>query len=120
MNLWFDHETPDLRVESIHTHDVLRIIPLRRGPIAVRIPHWLDASRTRVEPANLEHRVVGSYLRFSELAPHQPITLHAKLTKRELVLKYRTRDIRVRLRGNAVEAMDSFGTNFTYLDEFTD
>ena len=116
VNLWFDHATPDVRVESIYTHDALRVTPLRPGPLAVRVPHWLSADKVRIEPAGLEHRVAGNYLEFPGPSPNQAVALHAELPTRELVLKHRTRDIRVRLRGDAVEAMDSFGTDFTYFD----
>ncbi len=116
VNLWFDRETADARVESRYADGVLRVIPLRRGPIAVRIPQWLDPDQIEVEPAGLERRFADGYLEFPTAAPNQAITLHATLPMRELVLKHRTRDIRVRLRGAAVEAMDSFGTDFTYFD----
>ena len=67
-------------------------------------------------PRGSSSAVAGGYLEFPSPTPNQAITLHAKLPTRELVLKHRTRDIRVRLRGAAVEAMDSFGTDFTYFD----
>ena len=35
---------------------------------------------------------------------------------RDSVLHHRTRDIRVRLRGDRVEAMDNFGADLTYFD----
>ena len=116
VNLWFDRETPDARVESSYADGMLRVTPLRRGAIAVRIPDWLSRRDIRVEPAGLEQRVAGGYLEFPSPTPNQAITLHAALPVRELVLKHRTRDIRVRMRGAAVEAMDSFGTDFTYFD----
>ena len=116
VNLWFDHATADARVESSYSEGTLHVTPLRRGPIAVRIPGWLSPGDIRVEPAGLEQRFAGGYLEFPDPPPNQAITLHASLPRRELVLKHRTRDIRVRLRGAAVEAMASFGTDFTYFD----
>ncbi len=114
VNLWFDHAMPDVRVESIYTHDALRITPSRPRPLAVRLPHWLGADKVRIEPAGIEHRVAGSYLEFPDPTPNHAVVLHAELPTRDLLLHHRTRDIRVRLRGDAVEAMDSFGTDFAY------
>jgi len=116
VNLWFDHATADARVESNYSNGVLRVTPLRRGPLAVRIPQWLGAGDIEVEPAGIERRFAGGYLEFPNPTPNQAVTLHASLPTRELVLKHRTRDIRVRLRGAEVEAMDSFGTDFTDFD----
>ena len=116
VNLWFDRQTADVRVESNYSEGMLRVTPLRRGPVAIRIPDWLNPGDIEVEPAGIERRFGGGYLEFPSPTPNQAITLHAALPTRELVLKHRTRDIRVRLRGAEVEAMDSFGADFTYFD----
>ncbi|MCY4111328.1 MAG: hypothetical protein OXF96_05240 [Chloroflexi bacterium] len=116
VNLWFDRHTADALVESKYAEGILQVTPLRGGPVAIRIPDWLNLDDIEVEPAGLERRFAGGYLEFPSPTPNQTITLHASLPTRELVLNHRTRDIRVRLRGAAVEAMDSFGTDFTYFD----
>ena len=45
-----------------------------------------------------------------------PVSISYPLPGRQITLKHRTRDIRVRLRGDEVEAMDSFGADLTYFD----
>ena len=45
-----------------------------------------------------------------------PVTLSYELPTREVVLQHRTRDIRVRLEGDSVVAMDNFGADLTFFD----
>ena len=44
----------------------------------------------------------------------QRITFALDPPASEIVLRHRTRDIRVRLRGDAVEAMENFGQDLTF------
>ena len=47
-----------------------------------------------------------------------PVVINYELATEEIVLNHRTRDIRVRLRGDEVAAMDNFGADVTFFDEF--
>jgi hypothetical protein len=40
------------------------------------------------------------------------------LAERDVVLEHRTRTIRVRLRGDAVDRMDCCGADLTFFDDF--
>ena len=42
------------------------------------------------------------------------ITIQFKLSERDIVLNHRTRDIKVRLRGDSVAAMSNFGAELTF------
>ena len=65
-------------------------------------------------------RFVSSTLFVAHQPAGQPLTLGYELPTRNVVLRHRTRDIRVRLCGDAVEAMDNFGTDLTYFDPLPD
>ena len=61
-------------------------------------------------------RRTNGYLLFARPAVNRPIRIEYPLCSAEITLKHRTRDIRARLRGDAVIAMDSFGQDLTYFD----
>ena len=61
-------------------------------------------------------RFTGAYAFFAEPPVDRPISLQYPLREEELVLKHRTREIRVRLRGDAIAAMENFGADLTFFD----
>lgn len=65
-------------------------------------------------------RLTGSFLFFADPPVGQPLTLRHELPVRDLVLRHRTRNIRVWLRGDAVMAMDNFGADLTFFDALED
>ena len=120
VNLLFDHETEAIRVESIYTHPHLRVILKRAGPLWIRVPSWAAPDRIAVDGVAGAPRFTGSHL-FVALQPvGQPVTLRYDLPVRDLVLKHRTRNIRVRLRGDTVLAMNNFGADLTFFDPLKD
>ena len=58
----------------------------------------------------------NDYLFLAEPPVGRTIELKFDLPGQEIVLKHRSRDIRVRLRGDEVVAMDNFGTDLTFFD----
>ncbi len=117
VNLLFDHETENISVQSPYTHDSLTVIIKRAGGLFVRIPPWVDRSKIIFSGAESSGFYNG-YILFTQPKIQQPITLHFPLTEQELLLRHRTRDIRTRLRGDCVIAMDNFGMNYSFFDPY--
>jgi len=116
VNLLFDHQTEDIEVESPYPGGVLGVTIKRRGPLFVRVPPWADPSRIEVQGAVATVPRTGRYLMVAEPPYGRRITFRLDPPISEIVLRHRTRDIRVRLRGDAVEAMDNFGQDLTFFD----
>lgn len=114
VNLLFDHETADVRVESPYRNDILRVTPRQPAPLWMRIPPWAESA----VPSNT--RRIGAYLYFATPPINQPIEISLPLPTQELVLAHPDRDIRVRLRGDAVVAMDNFGADWTFFESYED
>jgi len=116
VNLLFDHETEDVEVESPYTHDSLRVRVKRQAPLFVRVPSWAVVEATDVQGAAGRKRLTNGYLFVAEPPVGEWMTIRFALPKREITLAHRTRDIRVRLRGDEVVAMDNFGAELTFFD----
>ena len=125
VNMHFDHETDAIQVESPYTHPAMRITLKQPGPLFVRVPSWTDANRIEVRGANAPvsgsepaepgtPRLAGGYLYLPRPAVGKPVSIAFPLTGRQIELEHRTRRIRVRLRGDEVEAMDNHGADLTF------
>jgi hypothetical protein len=114
VNLLFDHETEAIKVESRYTHGALTITLKQPGPLWVRQPSW--AASDTVTPD--DPRSFGQYLFTAAPPVGVPLQYHYDLPVREILLHHRTRDIRVRLRGDALVAMDNFGADLTFFESF--
>jgi hypothetical protein len=115
-NLFFDHETEDLEIESPYTHSALGIRVKRPGPLFVRLPAWADPQQVEVEGTAEKPRQTSGYLFISRPPLNRTLTFDFPLAEGELVLEHRTRSIRVRMRGDAVVCMDNFGADLTFFD----
>lgn len=118
VNLLFDHETDSMEVRSPYTHPSLGIRVKRAAPLSVRIPPWVDKSALVVPGAGGTPRWTNGYLLFAEPPVNRFISLEFPLSSQEMTLKHRTREIRVRLRGDEVVAMDNFGADLTFFEAF--
>ena len=135
VNLLFDHETEAIKVESPYTHPALTIMPKRPGPLFIRLPPWVPAGGVSVEGMSEPLLLTRGYLFAPEPPLRHPIAISFAIPQQELVLRHRAtgsqppdgsqpptlraphaRDIRVRLRGDAVAGMDSFGADLTFFD----
>ena len=114
VNMLSDHDTDDVHVESPYTHPSLRVTPKRAAPLFVRQPTWVERDQLRVTGSDSVPLASNGYLLFAAPVPNRAITLELPLALREIVLRHRSRDIRVRLRGDAVAAMESFGADLTF------
>jgi len=118
VNLLFDHETDAIQVESPYTHRCFRVRVKRPGPLFVRLPFWVDEQSLEVTGITSMPRRNNGYLLVAEPPVDSPISIAFPLPVRDITLKHRTRDIRTRLRGDEVVAMDNFGADLTFFDPY--
>ena len=118
VNLLFDHETDAIQVESPYTQGRLRVTVKRPGPLHVRVPSWVDRNALTLDAADAQPLYTNGYLFFAAPTVAKPITIGFDLPTQQLVLKHRDRNIRVRMRGDEVVAMDNFGADLTFFDPY--
>lgn len=120
VNLLFDHETGDIRVQSPYTHDGLRIELVKTGPLMVRIPPWVNRDEVTVEGPEEAPVWTGEYLFFNNVPAGQAIQVHFPLKNAEITLSdhLHTHPIRMKMRGDAPVAMDNFDADLTFFDPY--
>ncbi len=116
VNLLFDHETPEVEVQSPYTHHTLTVRVKRPGPLFVRMPEWVDAESLRIRGTDERPRSTNGYLLLSDPPVNRPIAFDFPLPTHEITLEHRNRSIRTRLRGDSVVAMDDFGADLTFFE----
>lgn len=116
VNLLFDHETEAIKVDSPYTHENLRVRLKRSGALFVRMPSWVNSEALQVTGTDQSPVFNNGYAFFFKPPVNRPIEIRFPLSEREITLKHSTRDIRVRLRGDAVAAMENFGVELTFFD----
>ena len=115
VNLLFDHETDAAAVESPYTHDALEVLLKKPGSLFVRIPPWAERARVQVAGASGPWRWTEGHLFFGAQPAGHPIRISFPLEEQEMTLSGpHPRPIRVRLRGDAVAAMDNHGASLTF------
>ena len=119
VNLLFDHRTEAIEVESPYPGGVLGVTLKRPGPLFVRVPAWADVASVAVQGAAASRPRMGRHLVVADPPVGRRITFALDPPVNETVLRHRTRDIRVRLRGDAVESMDNFGQDLTFFDSIS-
>ena len=114
INMLFDYEDEDVRVESPYTSEALRVTPKTPGDVAVRLPSWADLGRTTVDGQPAEPLVADGrvWLRHPEVG--RALDIRLPLVERELTIRHQDHDIGARLRGDAVIAMDDLGAGLAY------
>jgi hypothetical protein len=117
VNLFFDHQTDAIQVESPYTRPALRLRLKRPGPLFVRTPAWMAGQPVEVEGLRQPPRPVAGYWFVAEPPVNRPIAFHISLPLHDITLKHRTRAIRARLRGDEVIAMQNFGADLTFFDD---
>jgi hypothetical protein len=116
VNLLFDHETEDLKVEAPYTHGLLRVTVKRPAPLFVRLPAWARPETIHILGIEESPQIVDGYLIIADPPINQALSIALPLPEQEIVLAHRTRQIRTRLRGDAVLAMENFGADLTFFD----
>lgn len=115
VNLLFDHETEALKVQSPYTNGTLQIKVKRPAPLMIRIPPSVQADAIKVTGAVALPRLINGYLYIAE-PPQAAFTISFPLMQQELLLRYKTRRIRARLKGDQVQQMENFGADLTFFD----
>jgi len=118
VNLLFDYESDSIAVKSPYTHPTLQVTVKQAGPLFVRVPAWVDVQSIVIQGAEDTPQFNNDYLFFASPQPDQPISIVYPMRHQEIVLSHRARDIRARLRGDEVLAMDNFGADLTYFEPF--
>jgi hypothetical protein len=118
INLHFDYQDDLVRVESPYTSPCLRITVTRSVPLRVRLPSWVNPDEPMLRVVGLSWSRLDHYLFFSQPVVGMPMEIAFPLPSQELVLKHATHDIRVRMHGDEVEAMDNFGADLTYFESY--
>jgi hypothetical protein len=91
------------------------VTPKITGTVFVRLPSWAD--RDTVAGEGIRNAPASNgYLVFPEAAAARPIVIDLPMPERSIVLKHRTREIRMKLRGDAVTAMENFGADLTFFE----
>lgn len=116
VNLLFDQETDDIKIESPYTGNGLRVTLKQPGALFVRVPAWADVASVTVPGVGRPPVRTGGYLLLAEPPVGRRLNVTLDPPANELLLRHRIRDIRVRLRGDAVTAIDNFGQDLTYFD----
>jgi hypothetical protein len=114
VDLLFDHETDEVTVGSPYTGPGLRVTPRAPGDIVVRLPGWVDQDALQVDGAPAGDRVQGSRIRLVEPAVGMTIAIDFPLPEHDLLLRHRRHEIRARLRGDEVIAMDCLGAGLAF------
>ena len=64
------------------------------------------------------YHFTNGYLCIPQPPVNRPLRIDFGLVEETITLQHRTRNIRVRLRGDEVLAMENFGADLTFFDEF--
>jgi len=116
VNLLFDHETPDIAVESPYTHPSLSVRVKRPGALWVRVPPWVDPQNLTITGTTETPRLTNDYLFLASPPVNRAIRIAFPLVEHEIALEHRTRTIRARLRGDEVVVMAHHGADLTFFD----
>ncbi len=116
VNLLFAHETPAVQMERLPAQAGIAVTVKQPGPLWVRIPPWADRRQLSVPGLEGRWRMTGDYLFVAVPPLNQKVQVRFPEAPSELVLRHRTRDIRVRMSGDRVVAMDNFGADLTFFD----
>ena len=120
VNLLFDYEARGVRVQSPYTNECLRIELEQPGPLFVRIPPWTDLGDTTVEGNTAPPVRTGGYLFFSDVPGGEAVRVRFPLKESEITLPAppHVHPIRVKMRGDAAMAMDTFGADLTFFEPY--
>ena len=119
VNLLFDFESDSIKVESPYTNGKLRVTVKKPAPLFVRIPEWVEKSAVVTKVGRAHPALQNGYVFVPNPPLNKPVLIDFTLPVRETVLKHRTRNIRVKWKGDSVAAMDNFGATLTYFDDYS-
>lgn len=121
VNLYFDHEGPDLTVRSPYgPAGALEITLKRPGPLFVRRPAWAAPEEVVLEGTDTAPAWINGYLFLAEPPVGVPLRVSFPLQETTLTLSQHVhaQPIRLRLRGDEPLAMDNLGTDLTFFEPY--
>jgi len=113
VNMMFDRQTEFLHVKAASNNSGVTATPLKRGPLWIRLPTWVDRTKLKVS-GTTKFQVINGYILIAEPTLGEPVQVSYPVSESELVLNHRTREIRTRLRGDTVVSMENFGAELTF------
>ena len=116
VNLLFDCQTPELAIASPYTHPALQVRVKKPGPLFVRLPSWVSPEQVEIQGTDEKPLCTKGYLFMAKPPINRPLVFAFSLPEQEITLAHRTRQIRVRLRGDQVIAMQNFGADLTFFE----
>jgi hypothetical protein len=116
VNLLFDYETEDIKIQSPYTHSCLRIWLKHQSTLYVRMPPWVNLSSINISGRSEQGELQNGFLVLENLPRDSWTEIAFPLVEQEIVLQPHTQAIRARLRGDEVIAMDALGKNFTFFN----
>ena len=111
VNLFFDHQTDAIEIQSPYTHSQLGVRLKKPGPLHVRVPPYLAAEG--LAGASL---ATHGYFFFPDPPVNRWLRFDWALPVRSETLTWREQAIGARLRGDEVVAMENFGQDLTFFD----
>lgn len=115
VELLFSHEAHGVRIGSPYENGgTLTLKATEPGRVAVRIPPWLAPGDLRADGANAT--VEAGYLTIADPPVGRELRIAFPLPEHTVTLRHRTHDIRTRLRGDEVMAMENFGADLTFFE----
>ena len=115
----FDHTSKNLEVKSPYGSGYLTVRPRRPGRLLVRVPDWAATGDPLIEGTEaVEYRSSHGYIILPRPPANREIRIRYTLPLQDIILRHRTRSIRVRLRGDEVAAMDNFGADLTFFEPY--
>ena len=94
INLFFDHETPAVKIESPYTHEALRIKVKQPGTLFVRRPSWVEPAAMTITGVTEARHLTNGYLFIARPPLNRFITFEFPMPTAELILPHRTRRIK--------------------------
>jgi DUF1680 family protein len=82
------------------------------------MPSWVDQNLVKVDGYMDSSQINNGYLKIHRPRVNDWIKIKFNLPQRELVLEHACRNIHVRLRGDAVVAMENFGAELTFFNPY--
>ena len=82
----------------------------------MRVPAWVDSEIITIRGAGATPHYTNGYLSIAEPPLNQMLSLEFPLPMEEIILAHRSRQIRTRLRGDQVGAMENFGADMTFFE----
>jgi hypothetical protein len=116
INMLFDYHSDLIDVESPYTRgDGFLVIKIKKpGDVFIRKPDWYVSDPQMLRQSGLQASVSDGNLVFKSFPVNRPVKIAFDLPAREMTLHFRKGEIKARIKGDQVIAMENFGADWTY------